>query len=297
MTTTALPRRPVGELLRRWREQRRISQLDLAIQADISARHLSFLETGRSNPSREMVLRLAEQLRLPLRERNRLLLAAGYAPVYPESTLDAPAMAAVRGALRQVLTGHDPYPALVVDGHWNLVDANASLSLFTGLVDPSLLAAPVNVLRAGLHPRGLAPHIVNLGEWRGHLLARLRRQIAFTADAGLEALEEELRSYPCEQPEPHVDLPGPGEIAVPLRLRYEGRELAFLSTIATFGTPLDVTLAELAIESFLPADRRTAEILTAAGQGRSAPPAGADQASAGTPPRQPAGTAAPSPDG
>ncbi|WP_248964674.1 helix-turn-helix domain-containing protein [Sphaerisporangium perillae] len=264
MTITALSHRPVGELLRQWREHRRLSQLDLAIQADISTRHLSFLETGRSKPSRDMVLHLAEELDLALRERNRLLLAAGFAPVYSESTLDAPRMEAVRGALRQILTGHEPYPAVVVDGRWNLVEANASLSLFTDLASPSVLAAPVNVLRASLHPDGLAPHIVNLGEWRGHLLGRLRRQIAITADAELEALHEELRSYPCDQPEPEVELPGPGDIVVPLRLRHESGELAFFSTIATFGTPLDITVAELAIESFFPADQKTAEILRSA---------------------------------
>jgi transcriptional regulator with XRE-family HTH domain len=261
MTTTALSQRPVGELLRHWREHRRLSQLDLAIQADISARHLSFLETGRSNPSREMVLHLAQELDLSLRERNRLLLAAGFAPVFSESTLDAPQMTAVRKALGQILTGHEPYPAVVVDGRWNLVDANASLSLFTRLVSPGLLEGRVNVLRASLHPDGLAPHIVNLGEWRGHLLERLRRQVALTADPQLEALHEELRAYPCDQPEPVVEMPGPGDIMVPLRLRHDGGELAFFSTIATFGTPLDITIAELAIESFFPADQTTAEVL------------------------------------
>ncbi|MFB9251161.1 helix-turn-helix domain-containing protein [Sphaerisporangium melleum] len=261
MTTTGLSQRPVGQLLRRWREHRRLSQLDLAIQADISARHLSFLETGRSNPSREMVLLLAEHLTLSLRERNRLLLAAGFAPVFTEQALDAPGMRAVHRAIRQILTGHDPYPAAVVDGRWNLVDGNTGLGLLTRLVSPRLLAAPVNVLRASLHPEGLAPHIVNFGEWRAHLLGRLRRQIAVTADPHLEALDQELRAYPCDQPEPEVESPGPGEIMVPLRLRHEGGELAFFSVIATFGTPLDVTVAELAIESFYPADEATSEAL------------------------------------
>ncbi|MGW4640817.1 helix-turn-helix domain-containing protein [Sphaerisporangium sp. NPDC004334] len=261
MTTTALSRRPVGELLRQWREHRRLSQLDLAIQADISTRHLSFLETGRSNPSREMVLLLAEHLDLSLRERNRLLLAAGFAPVFSENTLDAPGMRAVRRAIKQVLTGHEPYPAVVVDGRWNLVDGNTSLGVLTSLVSPTLLAAPANVLRASLHPDGLAPHIVNLGEWRAHLLGRLRRQIALTADPQLEALDEELRAYPCDQPEPEVELPGPGEIVVPLRLRHQDGEMTFFSTIATFGTPLDITVAELAIESFYPADEFTADTL------------------------------------
>ena len=261
MTRSALTPRPIGDLLRQWRERRRLSQLDLSIQADISTRHLSFLETGRSNPSREMVLHLAHQLDLSLRERNRMLLAAGFAPVFSESTLDAPQMAAVRTALGQILAGHDPYPAVVVDGRWNLVQGNAGLSLLTSLVAPHLLQAPANILRASLHPEGLAPHIVNLGEWRGHLLGRLRQQITVSADPELASLHEELRSYPCDQPEPEVEIPGPGDIVVPLRLRHEGRELAFFGTIATFGTPLDITVAELAIESFFPADEATAEIL------------------------------------
>ncbi len=255
------PPRPVGELLRHWRERRRLSQLDLSNQAEVSTRHLSFVETGRSAPSRDLVLLLAEQLEVPLRERNLLLLAGGYAPVYPETPLDAPRMAAVRGAVRQVLTGHDPYPAVVVDRAWNLVDANASLALFTDLAAPHLLAPPANVLRASLHPDGLAPHIVNLGEWRAHLLSRLRRQVELSGDAGLTALAAELRGYPCDQPEPVVELPGPGEIVVPLRVRHGAGELTFFSTIATFGTPLDVTLAELSIESFYPADAQTAAVL------------------------------------
>ncbi|MBY8875209.1 helix-turn-helix transcriptional regulator [Micromonospora sp. PLK6-60] len=254
---------PVGESLRRWREVRRLSQLELSLRAEISTRHLSFVETGRSRPSREMVLRLAGPLDLPLRERNRLLLAAGYAPAYPETALAAPRMAAVRAAVRQVLAGHEPYPAAVVDRGWHLVDANRSLGLLTDLVAPELLAGPVNVLRVSLHPDGLAPHIANLGEWRGHLLSRLGRQIELTGDAELAALEEELRGYPCEDREPVVELPGPGEIVVPLRLRHDGGELVFLSTIATFGTPLDVTLAELSIESFYPADEHTAAVLRA----------------------------------
>jgi transcriptional regulator with XRE-family HTH domain len=260
--TTAQPlHRPVGELLRKWREYRRLSQLELALQAAVSTRHLSFVETGRAMPSREMVLHLAEQLDLPLRERNRLLLAAGYAPVYAETALDAPHMAAVRGAVRQLLAGHEPYPALMVDRAWNLVDANASVALFTDGVAPALLAPPINALRVSLHPAGMAPRIANLGEWRAHLLGRLRRQIALTAGPELAALYDELRAYPCDQPEPTVELPGPGDVVVPLRLRHGDRTLAFFSTVATFGTPLDVTVAELAIESFFPADAATAAFL------------------------------------
>jgi transcriptional regulator with XRE-family HTH domain len=261
VTITSRLQRSVGELLREWREHRRLSQLELAIQAGISARHLSFVETGRSAPSREMVLHLAEQLDVPLRERNHLLLAGGYAPVYSEAALDAPLMAAVRAAVRLVLTGHEPYPAVVVDRHWNLVDANASVALLTQGVAQKLLAPPANVLRASLHPDGLAPRIANLGEWRAHLLGRLRRQVKLTADPALVQLYEELHAYPCADPEPIVEYPGPADIVIPLRIRHGGRELAFFSTVATFGTPLDITVAELVIESFFPADSDTTSIL------------------------------------
>jgi transcriptional regulator with XRE-family HTH domain len=259
--TATQPLRPVGELLRQWRERRRLSQLDLALQTEISTRHLSFVETGRSRPSRDMLLRLAEQLEVPLRERNHLLVAGGYAPVYGQAALDAPELAGVRAALRQVLAGHEPYPAVVVDRSWHLVDANAPVALFLEQVSPELLAPPVNVLRVSLHPEGMAPRILNLGEWRAHLLGRLRRQVALTADRGLAELHEELRAYPCDQPEPEVEVPGPGEVVVPLRLRHGGRELSLLSIMASFGTPLDVTVAELAIESFFPADPETGRIL------------------------------------
>ncbi|WP_033260879.1 helix-turn-helix domain-containing protein [Amycolatopsis vancoresmycina] len=250
--------RPVGELLREWRDRRRISQLDLAISADISTRHLSFVETGRSKPSRDMVLRLGEHLDVPLRDRNRLLLAAGYAPAYTETALGDPELDAVRRAVRQLLAGHDPYPAAVVDRNWNLVDANAGVGLFVAGVAPELTT---NVLRATLHPDGMAPHILNLGEWRAHLLGRLRRQVSQTADAGLAELLDELRGYPCDQPVPEVEVPGPGDIFVPLKFRHEGTDLAFFSTVATFGTPLDITVAELVIESFFPADPATAAYL------------------------------------
>lgn len=251
----------VGELLRQWREHRRISQLDLSITANISTRHLSFVETGRAKPSREMVLRLGEHLDVPLRERNRLLLAAGYAPVYRESTLDDPEMSAARQALRQVLAGHEPYPAIVVDRMWNLVEANSSVSLLTAGAAPELLAPLPNVLRIALHPRGMAPRVINLGELRADLLGRLRRQVAATADPELAALLDEIRDYPCDQPVPEVEIPSRDSIFVPLRLRHEDAELSFFSTIATFGAPLDVTLSELAIESFYPADRATGEYL------------------------------------
>jgi transcriptional regulator with XRE-family HTH domain len=254
-------RPPVGALLREWRVRLGLSQLDLALRVDISARHLSFVETGRSRPTREMILRLAEGLDVPLRERNRLLLAGGYAPGFPEHGLDAPEMVAVRAALRRLLEGHDPYPAAVVDRHWHLVEANTGLALFTEGIAAELLTPPVNVLRLALHPAGMAPHVVNLGEWRAHLLGRLRRQAAVTADARLTELYRELRDYPCDQPEPEVALPGPADVLVPLRYRHRGRELALLSTTAVFGTPLDVTVAELAIESFFPADPATSAAL------------------------------------
>jgi transcriptional regulator with XRE-family HTH domain len=261
MTTTQPLPRPVGEQLRQWRERRRLSQLDLALQADISTRHLSFVETGRSRPSRDMLLRLAEQLEVPLRERNQLLLAGGYAPVFGQAALDAPQMAGVRAALRQVLAGHEPYPAVVVDRAWNLVEANAVVGVLVGQADPELRAPPANVLRLTLHPAGMAPRIVNLGEWRAHLLGRLHRQVALTADPGLAELYHELRAYPCDQPEPEIEVPGPGDVVVPLRLRHGDRELSFLSITASFGTPLDVTVAELAIESFFPADAGTTSVL------------------------------------
>lgn len=256
--------RQFGELLKQWRERRRVSQLELSIQAEVSTRHLSFVETGRSVPSRDMVLQLTEHLEVPLRERNRLLLAAGYAPVYSEASLDDPQMAPIRTAVRQLLTSHEPYPAVVVDRMWNLIDANSSISLLTDLVDPALLAPPANVIRASLHPSGLAPHIANIGEWRGHLLQRMRRIVEITGDAEIAELYQEVRDYPCDQPVPQVELPGPGEIIVPLRLRHGDLELRFFCTIATFGTPLDVTLSELAIESFFPADPQTADFVRAA---------------------------------
>jgi transcriptional regulator with XRE-family HTH domain len=261
--TTQVGQRPVGELLRQWRERRRLSQLELALQAEVSTRHLSFIETGRAAPSRAMVLHLAEQLELPLRERNQLLLAAGYAPIYSESALAADAMAAVRAALRAILAGHEPYPALVVDATWTLVDANASVARLTAGAAPALLEPPVNVLRLSLHPDGLAPRISNLGEWRAHILGRLRHQVDRTADERLVRLYDELKAYPCADAQPEIELPGPGMVAVPLRLRLDADELALLSTTTTFGTPRDVTVAELAIESFFPADAHTAAALRA----------------------------------
>jgi transcriptional regulator with XRE-family HTH domain len=259
MTATA-ERAPIGEQLREWRTRRRMSQLDLALEAGVSARHLSFLETGRSRPSREMVLRLCEELDVPLRDRNRLLLAAGFAPAYEERPLEAPALEPVRRAVAQVLTGHEPFPAAVVDRWWNLVAANRNLSLFLEGVAPHLLEPPANVLRVSLHPEGMAPRIANLAEWRGHLLDRLRREVAATADARLAELLAEVEGYPAPR-EPAPPRPPHGAIAVPLVLRRGGRELTFFSTVATFGTAVDVTVAELSIEAFFPADAATATVL------------------------------------
>jgi transcriptional regulator with XRE-family HTH domain len=254
--------RRVGDLLRNWRQRRRLSQLDLALDAEVSPRHLSFVETGRSQPSRELLLHLAEQLDVPLRERNALLLAAGYAPVYAETPLDDTAMAPVRAALDQILAGHEPYPAVIVDRVWNVVTANATaFAILADGVAPELLQPPANALRVTLHPKGLAPRIANLADYSAHLLTRLHRQAILSADAALAELYAELRTYPgiglaVVSAEPAALL------HVPLRLRTtRGDELRFFSTIATFGTALDVTLTELAIESFFPADEQTAALL------------------------------------
>lgn len=256
----------VGALLREWRRRRRQSQLDLALDAGVSARHLSFVETGRSRPSAEMVLHLAEELDVPLRDRNQLLLAAGYAPVYGQRDLEEPEMGPVREALDQVLRGHEPFPALAIDRHWGMVAANRAVGLLTDGLPEHLLEPPVNVLRAALHPEGVAPRIVNLGEWRAYILERLGRQAAAAGDPALAALREELAAYPGPEPATRPD-PGAWDIAVPLRLRAGETELAFIGTVTTFGTATDVTVAELAIESFFPADERTSEAVRAfAGQ-------------------------------
>ena len=246
-----------GDLIREWRQRRRLSQLDLAIAANVSSRHLSFVETGRSHPTSQMILHLAEHLDVPLRDRNALLLAGGYAPAYPERTLAAPELRAVRGALARVLAGHEPYPAAVVNRWWELVDANAGIGLFTGGVSPGLLEPPVNVLRLSLHPDGMAPRIANLPEWRAHLLARLHRQAEATGDQRLFTLHDELKAYPGGQ----GASPAVTDVVVPLRYRTPRAELSFLSITAVIGTPMDVTVEELAIESFYPADDQTAAAL------------------------------------
>lgn len=273
---------PVGELLREWRQRRHMSQLDLAMEAEISTRHLSFVETGRAQPSREMLLHLAESLEIPLRERNVLLTAAGYAPVFAERPLDDPALDAARQAIELVLAGHEPYPALAINRHWELVTANQATFRLLGNVAPSLLQPPVNVLRVTLHPDGLAPSIINLAEWRAHLLARLRHQMDLTADPVLAALLRELSEYPVSKAKSSRAKPGRGshargswEMVVPFQLETEVGVLTFFSTTMVFGTPVDITLAELAIESFFPADAETGERLRMlAGEGADLPQSG-----------------------
>ncbi|WP_411095871.1 helix-turn-helix domain-containing protein [Streptomyces sp. 020-2-3H-GM] len=283
--TTAPPDTEVGPLLREWRERRRISQLELALRADSSARHISFVETGRSRPSEDMVLRLAEALDVPVRERNALLVMAGYAPRYAQTPLDAPAMSALRESLDRLLTAYEPYPALVVDGVYGVVAANRGIALLLEGVAERLLVPPVNAMRLTLHPEGLAPRIVNLPEWRADLLAQMERQIALVRSPALRELYEEVAAYPVPERPANTDRTdvregpgGPGgsasaegraggeraaAFALPMRLEHGGRVLSFVSSIATFNTPMDVTVAELAIETFLPADRETAAYLHA----------------------------------
>ena len=247
----------VGQLLREWRERRRMTQLELALEAGVSARHVSFVETGRSKPGREMLLRVADQLEMPFRERNHLLLTAGHAPEFPERQLDDPALEPVREALDRILAAHEPYPAIVFDRMWNLVVANAPMSALTERVDidPALLEPPVNVLRVGLHPRGLAPLIVNLGDWRAHFLERLSRQVALTGDPALRALMEEIAAYPGGEVDHEAR-----EMLGPVRFRAPtGGEWSFFGMFATFDTPFEVTTSELAMELLFPADRMTAD--------------------------------------
>jgi transcriptional regulator with XRE-family HTH domain len=253
-----------GALIREWRQRRRLSQLDLALDAEISQRHLSFVESGRSSPSRDMVLRLAETLAVPLRQRNRMLVAAGFAPSFGERRLDDPTLKPALAAVELVLNGHAPYPALAVDRHWNMVSANSALAPFLeGVADPQLLTPPVNVLRLSLHPKGIAPRIANLDQWRTHLIERLRLQIDASGDPDLERLEQELSAYPGRPRGTSQSYDAAATIAVPLKLRMGDKVLSFISTTTIFGTPLDVTLSELAIESFFPADAETGEFLRA----------------------------------
>lgn len=255
---------PVGHLLREWRQRRRLSQLDFATEAEISSKHLSFLETGRSQPSREMLLRLAEMLDVPLRERNTMLIAAGFAPMFSERTLNDPELEAARAAVDLVLKGHEPYPALAVDRHWTMLAHNSAVGALLGEVSAELLKPPVNVLRISLHPDGLAPRIVNLAQWREHLFARLRRQIDVSADPVLIALLDELMAYPA--PASAREAGNGSSVAIPFQIARDGVVLSFISTTTVFGTPVDITLSELALESFFPADPATAAILRGFGR-------------------------------
>ena len=256
---TTMASAPVGQLLREWRARRRLSQLDLSIQADISARHLSFVETGRSRPTRGMILRLSEQLNVPLRERNQLLLAGGYAPAYPQHGFDEPQVGAVRDALQQVLRGHEPFPAVVINRWWDMVDGNRAIGLFVADCAPHLLEPPVNVLRLTLHPDGVAPRILNLAQWRAHLLQQLHQRAAQTGDTRLHELEAELRTYPGAVDEVTA---ASTDVVLPLQLRHEGRQLSLFSIEARVGTANDITVDELRIEAFYPADAETKRALT-----------------------------------
>ncbi|MEU3895000.1 helix-turn-helix transcriptional regulator [Streptomyces sp. NPDC045251] len=259
---TAPTAQGVGPLLRAWRERRRVSQLELALRADSSARHISFVETGRSRPSEEMVLRLAEHLEVPVRERNALLLAAGYAPRYPETPLDDPALDALREGMERLIRGYEPYPALVVDATYQVLAANRGILMLLEGLPEHLLQPPVNAMRLTLHPEGLAPRIRNLREWRGHLLEQMQRQIAMYRSEPLRALYEEVAAYPVPESgageEPAEPVP---YFALPMQIEHEGRTLSFISSISTFNTPMDVTVAELAIETLLPADPATVKYL------------------------------------
>jgi transcriptional regulator with XRE-family HTH domain len=270
MTTTP----GVGEMLRHWRRRRELSQLDLACAADISARHLSFVETGRSAPSREMILHLAERLDVPLRDRNALLLAAGYAPAFRESRLNDPELHNAAHAIRAILSGHEPYPALAYDKHRTLIEGNrATMMLLDGIAE-ELLRPPVNILRALLHPHGLAPRVLNLADMRAYTFRRLELEIALSGDAFLQGLLRELKEYAqpdaTEPTDPVVTNRQASYtgLVVRLQLAVKGFTLSFFSASTILGTPLDITLAELAIESFFPADDSTADAMRQLVQGR-----------------------------
>lgn len=252
----------VGSLLKLWRERRRKSQLDLALDAEISTRHLSFVETGRARPSREMILLLAENLDIPLRERNKILIAGGYAPQFSEKSFEDVSLASVRQAVELILQGHEPFPALAVDRHWNMVAANKTVPLLLDGIDAKLLAPPVNVLRLSLHPQGLAPRIVNLAEWREHLLLRLKKQVEDTADFGLEELLKELSEYKIANGKRDKFTEREAGIVIPLKIESKFGTLSFISTTTVFGTPVDVTVSEIALETFFPADELTREIFS-----------------------------------
>ncbi|MFD9682139.1 helix-turn-helix domain-containing protein [Rhodococcus sp. NPDC059969] len=253
----------VGTELKRWRERRRLTQLGLSTTAGVSTRHLSFIETGRSKPSRDMILHLSDCLDVPLRQQNTLLLACGHAPEYSQKSLVEAPMSAVSEAIDRIMDAHDPYPAVVIDQQWEMVAGNQAVGILTEGAAAFLLEPPVNVLRLSLHPEGMAPRIVNLAQWRTHLLARLAREVEVSADAQLASLLDELRGYP-RGGDWHDDRAN--SLLVPLRVRAGDTELAMFSTTTVFGTPRDVTLAEIAIESFYPSDKQTADYFRSAAE-------------------------------
>ena len=261
-----VPTQAVGPLVRNWRQRRNLSQLDLAIDAGVSPRHLSFVETGRSRPSPELLLLLADRLDVPLRERNTWLLATGYAPRYGETGLSEPAMARVRASLQRMLSSHDPYPGVAIDRAWNVVLANRAAALITRGLPDHVIGPTLNVFRLCLHPDGLARRTLNFGEWSRYLVGQLHRSLALGADAELQAVADEVGQYPNLLEGPRAD-PTSEEPAllIPLRLRLDGVPLSLFTTVTTFGTPQDVTLAELAVELFYPADDETDELLHRAG--------------------------------
>jgi transcriptional regulator with XRE-family HTH domain len=260
----ASPTATIGDLLRDWRQRRHLSQLDLALEADVSARHLSFVETGRSRPSRDLVVDLAERLEVPLRERNALLLAAGYAPIYRETPLETAEMSPIREVLDRLLAGHEPFPAVVFDRHWDVVSLNKPmLSLSSEGVSPELLTPPINAMRVALHPDGMSSRITNFAEYGAHLLEQLRRQALLTGDPVIAGLEKEVRGYPGVSDAP-PELEQPSPLFVPLNIRVTGQEMSFFNTLTTFGTALDITMAELTIEALYPADEATAAAVRAA---------------------------------
>ena len=269
------PSTTAGDLLRDWRQRRRLSQLALAVDAEISQRHLSFVESGRSLPSREMVLRLTEQLEVPLRERNAILVAAGFAPIYRDRPLDAPELAGARAVIARILDGHDPHPALAVDRHWTLLASNRAVGALLAGVAAHLLEGPVNVLRISLHPEGLAGRIVNFREWQNHIFRRLAHEIAVSADPQLTALLDELKTYPSPggnaAPRRAAPVETSGAIAIPLILTSPAGPLSFLSTTTVFGTAVDVTLSEVTIEAFFPADAQTVKTMAVLA-GQAGPP-------------------------
>jgi transcriptional regulator with XRE-family HTH domain len=257
----------VGTLMREWRTRRRRSQLDLSLDVGVSTRHLSFVETGRSRPSPELVLAVAEHLDVPLRERNRMLLAAGFAPRYSQRGLDDESMARVRDSLQQMLDAHDPYPGVVIDRQWNILLANQAAQAFTRDLPAHVTQPTVNVFRVCLHPNGLAARTLNFEDWSAYLLRQIRRTIELTGDAALEALEQEVLAYPNVAGRPSVTDTGERDdppLLVPFRLAADGTELSLFTTLTMFGTPRDVTLEELCVELFFPADEATETVLRSA---------------------------------